>query len=220
MFDGIADPVLAVLFFLPRNFLDFWHFLPRSWQFFLARFARICKIFQDRGKKFWKILGVLGNKARLTKILERETRKACIKVIQDLNISYKQFENSFENSKRELLLRVLLSEAQLGLAKKNEAKIHWNKMEAKIKHIGMKIMVQTFFVEMCDFFWSFSGIQMKRFCIRRSLVQASSTEYNKHRSNKNCILRILLPQKSNWGFSHVFLRSKDASNHWNKKTNR
>ena len=57
-------PVLCVLVFLPRNFLDFWNFLPTSWQLFLARFARFRKIFQDRGKKSKKIFGFLGKKTK------------------------------------------------------------------------------------------------------------------------------------------------------------
>ena len=38
-------------------------------------------------------------------------------------------------------------------------------MEAKIKCIGTKMMVQTYSVEMCDFFHLFSGIQMNRLCV-------------------------------------------------------
>ena len=58
---------------------------------------------------------------------------------------------------------------------------------------------------------------MNRLCAGKSLVQTSSTKCQKPRSNKNCILRILLSQKCYWRFSHVFLPSKDDSNHWNKK---
>ena len=67
-------------------------------------------------------------------------------------------------------------------------------MEAKIKHIGTKIMVQTSSVKMCDFFYLFSGLQTNRLCVGKSLVQASSPECQKPRSNKNCSLRILLSQ--------------------------
>ena len=35
---------------------------------------------------------------------------------------------------------------------KNEAKVNWNKMEAKMEHIWMKIMVQTSSVKLCGFF--------------------------------------------------------------------
>ena len=52
-----VHPVLGVLDFLRRRFLDFWDLLPRSWQLFLARFAKLCESFQDRGeeskKKSW-----------------------------------------------------------------------------------------------------------------------------------------------------------------------
>ena len=67
------------------------------------------------------------------------------------------------------------------------------------------------------FFLSFSGIKMNWLCVGKSLVQASSTECQKPSSNKNCILRIFLSQKRSWLFRHVFLRSKDDSNHRNKK---
>ena len=143
-------PVLGVLVFLPRNFLNYWHLLPKFCKFFqdrgkkskkifgllgtktkniqdlgkrtkknlgflakkfwifcqknlrflrfakilavnlflqgfnFTRFAKFCKIFQDRGKKSKKILEFLTTKVRITKILARETRKSCIKVIQDL----------------------------------------------------------------------------------------------------------------------------------------
>ena len=75
-----------------------------------------------------------------------------------------------ENSKKGLLLRVLLSEPQLGLTRNNEAKINWNKMDAKIKHIITKAMVQTSTRQNVWFFRSFSGIQMNRFCVGKSLA--------------------------------------------------
>ena len=70
------------------------------------------------------------------------------------------------------------------------------------------------------FFRSFSGFQIKRFGVGKSFVHVLSTVCQKPRSSKICILRIPLSQKSNWRFSHVFFRSKDDSNHWNKKTNK
>ena len=68
------------------------------------------------------------------------------------------------------------------------------------------------------FFRCFPGIQIKRFCVGKNLVQVSSTKFQKPRSNKNCGLWILLSQKCNWRFIHVFLRSKDDINHWTKKS--
>ena len=47
----LQSPVLGILFFLWIKFLDFWFLLPRSWEIFLAKFARYCKFFQDRGKR-------------------------------------------------------------------------------------------------------------------------------------------------------------------------
>ena len=47
-------------------------------------------------------------------------------------------------------------------------------MEAKIKHTGMKKNGPNFLFKMCNFFRSFPGVQMNRFCIRESLVQVSS----------------------------------------------
>ena len=70
------------------------------------------------------------------------------------------------------------------------------------------------------FFRPFSGIHINRFCVGENLVQASSTECQKPRSIKNYVLQILLSEKWNWRFSHVFLRSKDDSNHWNKNSNK
>ena len=40
----------------------------------------------------------------------------------------------------------------LASQKKSEAKINWNKVGAKMKHIGMRIMVQTSSIKVCDFF--------------------------------------------------------------------
>ena len=51
-----------------------------SWQG-LQDFSRCSKIVERNPRKF---LDFLARKARITKILARETRKACIKVIQDL----------------------------------------------------------------------------------------------------------------------------------------
>ena len=72
-------PALGVLVFLPRNFLDFWHFLPRFWQLFLARFARFCKIFQDRGKESKKIFGLLGKKNKNNQHLGKRNKKLASK---------------------------------------------------------------------------------------------------------------------------------------------
>ena len=57
-------PVLGVLIFLPRNFLNFWHLLPR-----------FCKFFQDRGKKSKKIFGLLGTKTKNIHNLGKRTKK-------------------------------------------------------------------------------------------------------------------------------------------------
>ena len=50
-------PVIGLLGFLSRKFLDFWHFLLRSWRFFLGKiskmlqdFSRLCKEIQEN---FW-----------------------------------------------------------------------------------------------------------------------------------------------------------------------
>ena len=147
--------MLGVLVFLPRKFLDFWHSLPRSWQFFLAKFARIWKIFQDGGKKSKKILEVVGNKSKNNQDFGKRNKKS----LSQSNTRFTDILQAiiFENSKKGLLLCVLLSEPQLGLTKKNGAKINWNKIEAKIKQIGIEIMLQTSSVKMFDFFPIFFG---------------------------------------------------------------
>ena len=66
-----------------------------------------------------------------------------------------------------------------------------------MKHIGIKIMIQTYTVKMCDFFNFFLSIQMNQFCVGKNFVHASSTECQKPRSNKNCILQILFSQNRN-----------------------
>ena len=50
-----------------------------------------------------------------------------------------------------LHLCVFLSEPKRGMTKLDEAKLTWNKMEVKNNHVGMDIMVQTFFVKVCYF---------------------------------------------------------------------
>ena len=80
----LAREPRKILDFLPRKFLDFWHFLPRSWQLFLARFARFWRFFKIVERNPRKFLDFLARKPRLSKILAREPWKACIKVIQDL----------------------------------------------------------------------------------------------------------------------------------------
>ena len=68
-------PVLGVLVFLPRNFLDFWHFLPISWQLFLARFVSFARFFKIVERNPRKFLDFLARKPRLSKILARYPRK-------------------------------------------------------------------------------------------------------------------------------------------------
>ena len=79
----LQSPVLGVLVFLWRKFLDFWLFLPSSWQLIFANFARYCTSFQDRGKKCKKSVGVLSRQAKRSKIFAKEARESCIKVIHD-----------------------------------------------------------------------------------------------------------------------------------------
>ena len=50
--------------FLAKKFLTFWNFLRKCWQLFVARFARFCKFFQDRGKKSKKTFGLLAKKTK------------------------------------------------------------------------------------------------------------------------------------------------------------
>ena len=88
-----------------------------SWQS-SQDFARFFKIMETNPRK---ILDFLARKARIFKILARKPRKFWIKVIQDLLMSYKQLSLKTQKG---LLLRVHLSEPQLGLTKKIEAKLN------------------------------------------------------------------------------------------------
>ena len=90
-------------------------------------------------------------------------------------------------------------------------------MEAKIKQSGMKIMLQTSSVKMCDFCDLFRVYKWIDFALEKKFVHVSFLESQKPRSIKNLNLQILLPGKRNWRFNHAFLRSKDDSNHWNNK---
>ena len=78
----LQSPSLGVLVFLCRSFLDFWFLLPRSWQLFLAKFARYCQFFHHRAKKSKKFVGAFSRQAKITKIFAKEARKSYIKVIQ------------------------------------------------------------------------------------------------------------------------------------------
>ena len=150
----LAKEPKKFLDFLARSFLDFWHFFPTTWQLFLARFARFCKIFQDRGKKSKKIFGVLGNKSRNNQNLGKRNKK----VLHQSNTRSIDILKAIilENSRTGYLCVCFYLNLNLAWPLKKEAKINWNKMEAKIKHFGMKIMVPTSSVKMCDFlelFW-------------------------------------------------------------------
>ena len=87
--------MLGVLVFLPRKFLDFWHFLPRFWQLFLAKYTRFCKIFQDRGKESNNILGLPGNKTKNSQDLGKRNKK----VVHQINTSSKDILLLLEASK-------------------------------------------------------------------------------------------------------------------------
>ena len=109
-------PVFGVLVFLPRKILDFWHFPPRSWQLFLARFAKFCKIFQYRGKESRNIFGDLGNKTKSIQDLGKRNKR----ILRQSNTRsvYILWTLILENSKNGLHLRVFLSEPQRGLTNK------------------------------------------------------------------------------------------------------
>ena len=59
-------------------------FFLESWQLFLERFARFCKVFQDRGKKSKKIFGLFGKKTKTIQDLGNKWKK-----IQDLGKKFK-----------------------------------------------------------------------------------------------------------------------------------
>ena len=61
--------------FFPIKFLDFRYFLLRSWQLLLARLARLCKIFQDRGKKSKKNFGLFDKKTKNIQDIGKRTKK-------------------------------------------------------------------------------------------------------------------------------------------------
>ena len=81
-------------------------------------------------------------------------------------------------------------------------------MEAKVKHIGMKKMARTSSVKMCDFILSFSGIQIKRFGVGKSLLQVFSTGSQKPRSNKTAFSEFFFPRNATDVSVTFFLRSK------------
>ena len=53
-------------------------YLSNDWTLFMASYARFCKIFQDRGKKSKKILGIHGEKIENIQDLGKK-----FKIIQD-----------------------------------------------------------------------------------------------------------------------------------------
>ena len=78
-----------------------------------------------------------------------------------------------------------------------------------MEHIGIKIKVQTSFAKLCDFYNPFRVYRCVAFCVGKNLVHASSTECQKSRSNKNCIVQILLSQKNRLKFqSHLLACTK------------
>ena len=132
--------------FLAMKILGFLTFLAKILAIILGK---VRNLFQDRGKKSKKILGVLGNKTKNLQYLGK-TIKFCIKVIQDLQIFYKQLY--LKNQKEGYSCVCFYLNLNLAWPEKKETKINWNKMEAKMKQFGMKIIVQTSSVKMCDFF--------------------------------------------------------------------
>ena len=77
----------------------------------------------------------------------------------------------------------------------------------------MKIRVQTSSVKMCDFFDLFSGIQMNRFCVEKSLVQASSPSARNLDPTRTAFSEFFFPKNAIDISVTSFLRSKDDSNH-------
>ena len=81
------DPVFG---FLAKNFLDFIDFLPRSWKLFPTRHVKFCKIFQDRGKKSYKIYKFLGEKSKIIQDIAKK-----IKIIPPLFDFIGEFSSQF-----------------------------------------------------------------------------------------------------------------------------
>ena len=148
----------------------------------------IAKFFKIVEKKS-KFIGVPGNK---TKKNQDHGEKQEILASKLCKIKRYLINNSSRKLKKRLHLCVFSTKPQLSLTKNNEAKTNWHKMEAQIKHIGMKLMVQTSSVKMCYFFDLFRVYNWYDFALGKSLFQASSTECQKPRSDKNCILQTLL----------------------------
>ena len=139
-------------------------------------FARFFKIVEKNPRRFLEFLAI---KARIFKILAKETRKSCIKVIQDLVISQKQL--SLKTQERGYSCVCVHLKLNLVWPTKNEAKINWNKMEVKIKYIEMKIMVQTSAVKMYIFLnllWVYKGIDFALAKILFKLLPLSARNLN------------------------------------------
>ena len=165
-----CQPVLGVLVFLPKNFLDFWHFLPRSWQLIFARFARICKIFQDRGKKSIKIFGVLGKKTKTIQDLGKRTKKSFHQSnTKSIDILWGII---LENSKKGAILAWAFMWTSTWLDQKEWSKIKMKENGGQNQTYWNENNGPNFLRQNVWFFRFFSGIQIKRFYVGKSLVQA------------------------------------------------
>ena len=60
----LQSPVLGVLVFLWRNFLDFWFFVPSSWQLILQTSQDIARLFKIVEKNARKVLGFFQDKQK------------------------------------------------------------------------------------------------------------------------------------------------------------
>ena len=198
--------MLIVLVFFPRKFLGFLTFLlPRSWRLFLAGFVRFFKIAERNPKKF---LQFLARKPRISKNLARETTKSCMKVIKDLQMSYKQL--SLKTRKRSVFFYLNLN---LACSIKNETKIscdHGNKMTWW--SIGSIFPV---FSTHFSLFQSLSVIQLNRFCVGKVLSTLLPPNARKLGPTKTAFSKFLFP-KNSIDISVRSLRSRADSNHSNE----
>ena len=91
-------------------------------------------------------------------------------------------------------------------------------MEAKIIHIGTKIMIQTSSAKMCDFvdlFWVYKWID---FALEKVLSELSPPSARNPDPTKTAFSEFFFPKNAvDVSVTSSFLRSKDDSNHWNKQ---
>ena len=132
----------------------------------LQNFSRSCKQIKENFWTSWQKL------PRISKILAREARNSCIKLIQDYK--YLKSNNPWKLKRGGYSCVWIYRKLNVAWPVKKGIKINWHKLETKIKHTGIIVCAQTSYID-CQKIRSNKKLQLPNSSFPKSTIYSSAS---------------------------------------------